>query len=265
LVSARPVAAQASRAAPGARDSVEVSGQVLDRESGKPVSAAHVVLEGRDAPILASADADETGAFVFGNLASGWYSIRIVRIGYLELTDSVHIPGDATTHITASMVPSALDLDPVVVTASRRLPHYMREFERRRAMGFGWFITREDIEERNPLFASDLFRMIPGLSVVPGRHAGDARLLMRGRCEPQLWIDGVPVDGGSIDLFVHPDALEAVEVYSTASVPPRFGGSSCGAVVVWSRVGGAEGRRGSFWKRLAVAGGLLVGLILLGR
>ena len=49
------------------------------------------------------------------------------------------------------------------------------------------------------------------------------------------WGDEVPTD---IDRLLHPDEVEAIEIYSSPmQVPGRFGGlgARCGVIAVWSR------------------------------
>ncbi|HSR40644.1 MAG TPA: carboxypeptidase regulatory-like domain-containing protein, partial [Longimicrobiales bacterium] len=199
------------------RSPAEVVGAVVDVESGAPVDGASVTLSplagGRDvSPVLA----DSTGTFAFPALEAGRYRIHIVRIGYRALVDTIALAGNSEIRVRASMVPAALDLEPLVVTAVRRTPAFMREFERRRRRGFGSFITREEIEEQMPFATSDLFRRLPGMRVVPRGATGGPGLVMRGRCRPQLYIDGIPAwNEVSIDLALHPDDIEAIEVYST--------------------------------------------------
>lgn len=249
------------------RDTAIVTGEVVDVESGDAVPGARVSLTAltsrRPVPPV---EADSSGAFLFPPLEAGPYLLRITRIGYRTLTDTIGLAGDGETRVRASMVPEAVDLEPLVVTAVRRTPPFMRDFDRRRALGFGTFITREDIEEQDPFVTSDLFRMVPGVRVVPRGATGGSGLLMRGRCRPQLYIDGIPAwQEVSVDLALQPHDIEAIEVYSTAGAPVRFTRNACGVILVWTRAPQPVADDGSFWKRLAVVGGLFLGGVLLTR
>lgn len=80
----------------------------------------------------------------------------------------------------------------------------------------------------------------------PGR-AGAQRTPPPGAAEPdpnacavQYFVDGVPTptDGGRLSNEVEPADVEAVEVYRTAAEVPaeyRRSGSTCGAIVIWTR------------------------------
>ena len=52
----------------------------------------------------------------------------------------------------------------------------------------------------------------------------------------------VYVDGGrmirpfSVDFSLRPDDVEAIEVYHASEMPAEFGTTTCGAVMIWTRV-----------------------------
>lgn len=65
---------------------------------------------------------------------------------------------------------------------------------------------------------------------------------MRGmRCRPLVWLDGVPLPAGEVDLDAFPvSTLQGVEVYLGATNAPMAytalqGASSCGTILLWSR------------------------------
>ena len=74
-----------------------------------------------------------------------------------------------------------------------------------------------------------------GQSVIMRRNAG-------ARCLPSVYIDNVRIastaDGfgeSSVDLFVNPSDLEAMEVYPhPLQVPVQFANGTCGAIVIWT-------------------------------
>ena len=136
-----------------------------------------------------------------------------------------------------------------VTEEEQRARQMMQDFYRRKDAGGGFFITRDDIEHRNPLELSDMLRTMPGAVLVP--VSGSARAVLRfartsmvGRdCPPQYYVDGVMATGLNID-DLEPSDIEGIEVYSGASrIPPQFnnsriGTSICGVVVVWTRIPG---------------------------
>ena len=65
---------------------------------------------------------------------------------------------------------------------------------------------------------------------------------MRGmRCRPLVWLDGVPLPAGEVDLDAFPvSSLHGIEIYLGATnSPPSYtaldGASSCGTILLWSR------------------------------
>lgn len=125
----------------------------------------------------------------------------------------------------------------------------MAGFHRRSERGMGRFITRREIERRDPVRLSDLVRLGPGTGTVPHadgsgrRHVEISRAAFledTGVCRVRYWIDGVPLHGASrFELDeLSPRDVEGIEIYRGASeIPPRFNrrGSQCGVIVVWTR------------------------------
>ena len=134
-------------------------------------------------------------------------------------------------------------------------------FYTRRAETSGYFITRERIEDRAPLYTTDLFRGVAGIKVVPAGTLRNAVVLTGSRsislggsgfCFPTVWMDGQMVHQGTagsipgfrgpafLDQLVHPDDIAGIEVYnSAASMPVQYNlHAACGAIVIWTRHGG---------------------------
>jgi len=261
LASCAVATASYAQSRPPARTSAvrtALAGTVRDRSGDRPVIGALVAITraGADHP-LAMVETDSAGDFAFPRVPVGTYTVSIRRIGYREITEDVLLEARARTEITASLVPVAMSVEPVFVTVRRRGSQAMEGFERRRALGIGRFVTREAIEARRPRQISEMFRTVPGVRVVPDRN-GDAHLLVRGGCVPNLYIDGVAAyEGMSLDLMLRPEDVEGIEVYTTASTPPQYARSACGVVVVWTRVPERVKGRGGWWKPLAILGGIV--------
>lgn len=65
---------------------------------------------------------------------------------------------------------------------------------------------------------------------------------MRGRsCRPLVWMDGVPMPAGEVDLDAFPvNSLHGIEVYPGSTSAPQdytmgTGLSECGTILLWSR------------------------------
>lgn len=256
---ASPLARAQERPGPaGSARPARLQGKVTDRETGAPIAEVAIILRmARGAPQTGAEPAprltNERGLFVFPAVRPGMYTIEISRIGYETLRDSLEVEADAELRMLVQMSVSAVELEPITVTAWVRTGE-MGGFHDRRRAGLGTYITREDIEARNPLYVSDLLRATPGVRVVPlaSRGGGDVRL--RGGCRPDVFVDGVLTAGGlAIDDFLGVEDVEAIEVYRGPETPAQFKAGSCGAVVVWTRVPRPVPGKGSFWKRLAIA------------
>jgi outer membrane receptor for monomeric catechols len=143
----------------------------------------------------------------------------------------------------------AVELPGVVVAELARQRNLLRDFYDRSERGFGHFITREQIEKRNPANLSDMMRQIPGARLIPNRMGGTSTLrfsraiMTPGRdCPPQYWVDGVKTWALNIDDIL-PQDVEGVEVYSGPSALPsqyntRDGTTICGVVLIWTRIPG---------------------------
>ena len=125
-------------------------------------------------------------------------------------------------------------------------------FAERKQKGFGRFITRQEIDQRNVLSACELLRQVPGVTVmddgttgctanIRGATTGAAPVGSRAvphLCEPTVYEDNVQF-GGTFSQFtrsVLPKDIMGIEVYTTATEPPQFMGQ-CGVIVVWTRTG----------------------------
>lgn len=139
------------------------------------------------------------------------------------------------------MLPTSIA--PVVVEADHvryegRLAGYYERLERRSS---GVFIDRTQLDRRNYRSLSQLLAQSPGVSA--GRiYAGGGSVRMRGRrCPPLVWLDGVPMPAGEVDLDGFPvSTIHGVELYlGSTTAPSDFtvpqGMSNCGTILLWSR------------------------------
>lgn len=218
-----------------------VVGIVRD-DAGKAVAAVEISA-GPDGRRIRS---DSSGRFIFSALPAGEATLYFRRLAYTPDTATIDVPANDTTNLEVTLTVVAQQLAAVVVQESREHRRAIREFENRRKAGFGRFITRADIERRNPRQMSDIFRaMVPGAVFLPG-PGGTARLRFSRSagsrdCPPQYWIDGQPVDRFFNIDDIEPMDVEAVEIYAgPSSTPPQFNGmntnAACGTVAIWSRV-----------------------------
>ena len=183
----------------------------------------------------------DNGQFRVPNVPAGRVTVAVRRIGFQALaldTDAVSYPA-----LNLTLTPVAQRLAAVVVRERRRGQYtgYLADFNRRRDLGFGHFITQTEIEDRHPVRTTDLLRMIPGMSVLSNGPFNALRL-RNGRCDPLIWLDGMPALAGYLDLDAYaPSSISGIEIYNgPATVPVELRGSrgeeACGVIAVWSRL-----------------------------
>ena len=220
-----------------------VHGRIVDAGTGAPVRAA-VWLREMGLPDVGPVRADSAGAFTLRAPRPGMFRLAAGCVGYRE-TESLafELEADDSIEVVFRLAAGGVLLNPLEVVASaRRRPGWLEDFHRRAERGgFGWFATRGEIERSHPVRTTDLLRATPGIHLVSARGAGYA-VRGRGGCVPAVYLDGVRLPGGagSIDLWASPSSLEGIEVYQGTAVPAEFSGpgSACGAVLLWTRVGG---------------------------
>ena len=142
-------------------------------------------------------------------------------------------------------------LDTVVITEKRQSLRLM-EFEYRRRLGIGEFMTQSQIDQRATIELKDLLQTFKTVNVSPSYAKGMPEYYalskrgggaLQGECAMAVLVDGMrmpqPFD---LNLMPPPKELAGIEVYGgSATVPAQYGGmnSGCGMVLVWTR----EGRR----------------------
>jgi hypothetical protein len=149
---------------------------VSDAGSGLALQGAEVIF-----PELGrSGRTDGLGEARIGGIPVGSHRIRVRFIGYAAADTVLPFRGD-TTGIVFRLERTAMKMDAVEVKAVG--PSRLRDFEMRRQIGVGKYLTADQLEkEANREFGIVAMTRFPGLSVV---HDGDGRphiASMRGSC-----------------------------------------------------------------------------------
>ncbi|MEP7380817.1 MAG: TonB-dependent receptor plug domain-containing protein [Gemmatimonadota bacterium] len=215
-----------------------VKGTVRDT-SGLAVEGARIFVSGS----TLSGESGANGEFVLAKANAGLLKIHVRRLGFAPDSVTVTVLAGTSVETEVKLRRLALQLNPVVVVGRKEITGRMAGFYQRMSRGNGHFITRDQVERRNPGNMTDLFRMVPGVRVESRGFANQVRF-RGGRCAPLTWLDGSPLYAGEFDLdSVDPRTFEGIEIYSgAASVPAEFQGnrsvsSACGTIVLWSRQG----------------------------
>ena len=97
-------------------------------------------------------------------------------------------------------------------------------FDDRAKRGMGNFITRDDIEKRQSILLTDVFRTVPGLNVAFDGTNYTVQSARSGNmsCPMQWYLDGSPFDNSdnSIDQLLRPADIAGRAVHKNASGVP---------------------------------------------
>ena len=219
-----------------------ISGTIRD-SAGAPIPGVDVMI----VALRSHARSDSAGVFRFAGVPTGKKEIRFRRFGFEPKSMDAVVALGETLALAIVLTPFATEIEGMTVEELSRRRQILSDFFDRRERGFGHFITRDQIEKRNPMNLSDMLRMVPGARLIPNRAGGTstlrfARATMGRDCPPQYWVDGVKTYALNIDDIV-PQDVEGIEIYSGAStVPPQFntkeGTTICGVVLIWTRIPG---------------------------
>jgi hypothetical protein len=209
-------------------------------KGGGPIEGAQVTVVGTTTVAITSAG----GAFTLTNLPSGTHEAVIRKIGFAKASQIVQL-----TSATPISVNIALEQATVLGTVHiiGKMDDGLAKlgFLSRKQMGRGWYLTPEQIADKNPNMTTDLFRMAQGIRLM---DQGRGRYVMStsstGSTTPgciNFFIDHARFDQfqpGDIDDAVPTADLGAIEYYSNpSSVPTEFvvPGKTCAALVIWTK------------------------------
>lgn len=210
---------------------------------------AGVGIEGATVEIRGTATGtNEKGTFQLWTSDIDTVTISIRRLGYLPISAQLAARRGQWDTVVVEMERTSQRLSAVTVTGGvTRRALGIRDFEARRALGNGIFVTREEITARNTTRLSDVLQNKRGIRVVRLRNGvSGVRFASyahaRANCAPNVWVDGQWARDLEVDDLPATD-VEAVEVYETsASVPfeftPQGSAIPCGTIVIWTRIPG---------------------------
>lgn len=223
-----------------------LEGVVVDSSGGRIVGVELVISNTRIRGF-----SNDTGGFRLLGVPAGRNTVRLRRLGYAPNNVAFIVEAGTTERRELAMTSMPTTVNPVVVTAPRR-PEYTgwaADFYRRRDQSSGGrFITREEIERRNPTHVTDLIRSLPGVQIRPSSAAGRTVFFRGNTCPPFVWIDNAPALAGYFDIDnVQPGSLEGIEVYSSVATMPSElvvsrNRAGCGMIVLWTKMPDRPGR-----------------------
>jgi hypothetical protein len=190
------------------------------------------------------AASNDSGVYHIAAITVGATKLFARRVGYAPETLSVVVVAGELAHADFVLAASVHTLPEATIVADPTRGK-MGPFNRRRSRGVGAFVTRADIEKRQPASISELLRYLPGVGVTqkmagepqPVHMERSVRSSMQATCVVQLYVDGHPYPHGNVDDFA-PNLIEGVEVYRSASEIPadfRTRDATCGLIALWTR------------------------------
>ena len=216
------------------------TGRTLNDSTKQPISGVEIVLEKPATRV----ETDTQGKFTIGSIPWGIQTAVIRKIGYRPVRLRLLVAGNDTVEVDILLEASAVELEPIEVTAST-VRRGMEDFARRRIAGFGRFYDSKDLRRSEGRRLSDLFTGVAGVRVV-NRGIRSVLVSSRSGCAMSIWLDGMQLSGGSRritqDINEFPiSQLEGIEIYAGAGETPAelfgLGNGACGTVALWTRRG----------------------------
>ncbi|MDX2058978.1 MAG: carboxypeptidase regulatory-like domain-containing protein [Gemmatimonadales bacterium] len=224
--------------ATGQSKTAAISGRVVSA-GGDPVAGARVQILN----LRKTQATDSVGRFLFADLKPGSYRVEANLLGMSPLSALITVNAGERKDVEFR-TDSLGQLLPTIFVEGEPEPQLIRvltTFERRMAHGHGRFITRDDIEKRNPLKIMDMIRFLPGVRSDCRGFVCQLRLNHDTRgCPPAIFVDDQQTHITVLDN-TPPTAIEGIEVYRGPSeTPPELNTETArcgGAIAIWTRRG----------------------------
>lgn len=211
-----------------------VRGRVASFVTERPIDGARVTILGTDL----EATTDPEGRFVLVDVPAGVRRFRVAFDDTVSDRLEVRVRAGRENEIEIRIDVDAVPLPELRVSVTPTSAGKLAGFYQRMERATGVFITREEIEDRDPVRTSDLFRAVPGVRVAGFGPGTSSVAVVRGPtpCPIEYFLDGMQVAGFEVDA-VSPETIDGIEVYrGPAEVPPQFRRAfTCAAIVIWTR------------------------------
>lgn len=230
-----------------------ITGRITDRSTGQPVPAAQVNVVGTNLGTQTNSE----GVYTLRGLTPGTVTLRVLVLGYAEQSQTVTVVAGQTATADFQLQPTAIDLAPVVVTATGE----------QRRIEVGNSIARvnaSSVVQTAPVsnVADLLTARAPGVLTIPGTQTGaGVRVRIRGLSSlslsnnPIYIVDGVRIEGttGSASVSVggttpsrisdlNPEEIESIEIVRGPSASTLYGTDAANGVIVITTKKGVAGR-----------------------
>ncbi len=231
-----------------AQQTGNISGRIVDSQSGLPISSAQIYIPALDIGVLTQ----QNGRYLLLNVPVGSHTVRFERIGYRAMTAQVAVTAGGTAQQDFSVSEDALQLDEIIVTGTPG-------GTQRRAIGnaVARLDAQEILEARPIRNMQDLLQSrTPGVSFMrTGGQVGEGSVIrIRGvnsfglGSQPLIYIDGVRMDnrtnlgpnlpntgsgdrGASAFDDLNPNDIESIEIIKGPAAATLYGTEASAGVV----------------------------------
>ncbi|MCI0433824.1 MAG: carboxypeptidase regulatory-like domain-containing protein [Gemmatimonadetes bacterium] len=206
----------------------KIQGRVTNAQSGEPIAAAQVTVEGTTLGNITNDD----GFYFINEVPPGLHSIRAQSIGFraVVVADQRVLAGQTTT-LNFQLESAAVQLDPLIVSGERN-PLVPRDQVSSKAI-----VTGEKIDQLPLDNSSSIILLQPGvISTNSGRSIRGSR-----PGEEAVYVDGVPIrrlrTGATEPVEIPTNVLAQVDV-TTGGISARFADAQSGVINYVTRSGG---------------------------
>ena len=233
-------------------------GTVLTERTEKPVVDAEIALTG----LTISVRSDSAGNFSMLDVPVGTYQLTVRALGYAAFSGTFTFRDNITLSRDFILKRTSNTLATVDVTARAFAPARspLAEFDERRVLGLGRYLTRDVFEKADGRKLTDvLIGAIPGIIAVANNSERSIAANNRGNislsnkpgqagkktaCYVQVVIDNIvryrSTPGETLfDIdSVDPITIAGIEFYTVSQTPLQFnstGGAPCGTMVIWTK------------------------------
>ncbi|MCC6242526.1 MAG: carboxypeptidase regulatory-like domain-containing protein [Gemmatimonadaceae bacterium] len=236
---------------------------VLSDSTERPIASAVVSISA----LQLTARTDSAGNFTLSGIVPGRYTVMVRAVGFAPL--SMPMTFGAGERVEADLLlrvaPQTLERVDVRAAPSSGNHPRIAEFDERRKMGLGKFMTQDEFDKEAGRKLVDILtgkfaglgsatygsrralisnRGLASASMLPKGDATDKLLGAKVRCYVQVIVDGILRYGSRKDEplldidTIDPNSIAAAEYYTVSQLPSQFkmgGGAPCGTLVLWQR------------------------------
>lgn len=207
---------------------------------------------------------DERGRFIYASQRAGKVVFVFRRLGYNPGTLTVDATAGDTARVTFAMTAAPQVLTTVAVRdTTNSMSSFLNGFDRRVAnhAGSATFITRNEIEKRDPFLATDILRRVSSISIVDSAgvlmavsrrsqkpvqrgarspSGAISQFLDLANCPLQVAVDGQLKEWGYAVNSIPPKEIHGIEIYpGSATIPAEYASmrrdANCGLIMIWTR------------------------------